>query len=301
MENILDLYTDYLISSFSQTSATNLSKLTDELISHDQISRFLNAKTLSSKDLWQSVKPFVRQHQTEAACLIFDDSIIAKPHSDENDLIAWHFDHCQNRSVKGINLLTAFYHSHQLEQEEALRVPVAFELILKTVHFSDLKTKKQKRKCPQTKNEMMRNMIKQAISNGLKFKYVLADTWFCSSDNMRFIAKKKKFFIFDLKVNRLVALSEKDRNKGHWTRIDELALLDNVPTKVWLKDLTLPVLVCKQVFKNKDQSVGIRFLISNDFSLSNDNFDTLYKKRWSVEEYHKSLKQNTAIAKSPKK
>ena len=65
--------------------------------------------------------------------------------------------------------------------------------------------------------------------------------------------------------------------------------------------MTLPVLVCKQVFKNKDQSVGIRFLISNDFSLSNDDFDTLYKKRWSVEEYHKSLKQNTAIAKSPTK
>jgi len=40
MENILDLYTDYLISSFSQTSATNLSKLTDKLIFHDQVSVF---------------------------------------------------------------------------------------------------------------------------------------------------------------------------------------------------------------------------------------------------------------------
>ena len=28
---------------------------------------------------------------------------------------------------------------------------------------------------------------------------------------------------------------------------------------------------------------------------------TIYKKRWSVEEYHKRLKQNTAIAKSPTK
>jgi len=33
--------------------------------------------------------------------------------------------------------------------------------------------------------------------------------------------------------------------------------------------------------------------------LSNDDFTTIYKKRWSVEEYRKSLKQNAAIAKSP--
>ena len=39
--------------------------------------------------------------------------------------------------------------------------------------------------------------------------------------------------------------------------------------------------------------------MSNDFDLSDDDFMTLYKKRWGVEEYHKSLKQNTAIAKSP--
>ena len=40
-------------------------------------------------------------------------------------------------------------------------------------------------------------------------------------------------------------------------------------------------------------------LVSNDFSLSDDDFTALYKKRWSVEEYHKSLKQNAATAKSP--
>ena len=190
MENILDLYTDYLISSFSQTSATNLSELTDKLISHDQISRFLNDKTFSSKDLWQNVKPLVRNYQTKEACLIFDDSIIAKPHSDENDLISWHWDHSQNRSVKGINLLTAFYHSHQAKNKN-LRVPVAFELILKTVHFSNLKTKKEKPKCPKTKNEMMRDMIKQSIFNGLKLNYILADTLIICD-----LFRKKEVFYF---------------------------------------------------------------------------------------------------------
>jgi hypothetical protein len=35
--------------------------------------------------------------------------------------------------------------------------------------------------------------------------------------------------------------------------------------------------------------------------LSTDQFRTLYKKRWSVEEYHKSLKQNASAEKSPAK
>jgi len=37
--------------------------------------------------------------------LIFDDTIIEKAFTDENDLISWHWDHSKHRSMKGINLL----------------------------------------------------------------------------------------------------------------------------------------------------------------------------------------------------
>jgi hypothetical protein len=33
--------------------------------------------------------------------------------------------------------------------------------------------------------------------------------------------------------------------------------------------------------------------------MSGDWFKTLYKRRWSVEVYHESIKQNTSIGKSP--
>jgi len=298
MQDKLDLYTDFLLTTMDKATATGLSRLVDGAVSHDQITRLLSENEFSSKDLWQSVKPIVRKHETEEACLIFDDTIIEKPYSDEDDLISWHFDHSKGKTVKGINLLTAFYHSGPPEASAALRVPIGFELILKTVRFCEVKTQKEKRKSPVTKNELLREMIQQSIHNQLVFKYVLADSWFGSSENMLFIHRKDKFFIFDMKSNRKVALSEKDRNAGHWTRIDKLDIPNNTPTKVWLKDLEIPVLLTKQVFKNKN-SVGVRFLVSNDFSLSDDDFTTIYKKRWSVEEYHKSLKQNAAIGKSP--
>lgn len=299
MEDTLDLYTDFLLTTVHQATATGLSKVVDGAVSHDSITRLLRENSFTSKDLWQSVKPLVRKHETEDACLIFDDSIVEKKYTDENALVSWHFDHSSGQTVKGINLLTAFYHSGHADQPEALRIPVGFELILKTVHFCDVKSKKEKRQSPVTKNEMLRQMVQQSIHNQLKFRYVLADSWFGSSENMLFIHRKKKFFIFDMKTNRKAALSEADRNDGQWTRIDELDLPDNTPVKVWLKDLEIPVLLTKQVFTNQNQSTGVRFLVSNDFSLSDDDFTVLYKKRWSVEEYHKSLKQNAAIAKSP--
>jgi len=300
MEKEMDLYTDYLLSSFEQVTATGLSNLLDGSISHDKITRLLSGKDYCSKALWQEVKLVVRSHESEHGCLIFDDTIVSKPYTDENDLICWHWDHSRNRNEKGINLLTAFYHTQSSAESEALRIPIAFECVKKPVRFIDPKTGKKKRKSSVTKNEMMRSMVQQAVeSQHLKFRYVLADSWFSSSDNMLFIDKLQKYFVMDVKSNRLCMFSTEDRNKGQWTNLDKLPLQPEQPVKVWIKDLAIEVVLCKFVFTNKDGSTGEMYLVSNDLELSAESFQTLYKKRWSVEEYHKSLKQNASLAKSP--
>lgn len=301
---MLDIYTDYLISSTGQTSATGLSRLVDNAVSHDSVTRFLTTIEYDSKLLWQSVKPLVRQHESEDACLVFDDCIIEKAYTDENALVCWHWDHAKQRNVKGINLLSAFYVTQKEGESTPVRLPVGYELILKTILFCTLKDKKVRRKSPVTKNEMMQTMIQQSIHNQLKFKYILADSWFASTDNMHFMADKKKLFILDLQDNRLALLGEgideKPKAKSPWTNIKLLDIPNNKPVKVWLKDMAFPVLVTKQIFTNEEEkTTGLRFLVSNDFSLTDDQFTTIYKKRWSVEEYHKSLKQNASIAKSP--
>ena len=43
----------------------------------------------------------------------------------------------------------------------------------------------------------------------------------------------------------------------------------------------------------------MRFLAPNQLDLTAEQFTALYKKRWSVEQYHKSVKQNAPMAKSP--
>ena len=294
MINIFDLYTDYLQVSLGQATATGLSKIVDNAVSHDQITRMLTNNASDSKALWLNVKSLVRQHESTEGCLIFDDSILHKPHTDENDIVCWHYDHATGRSVKGINLLTTFYYTQTGEQP--LKVPIAFDIIAK-YGYCDLKSKKEQRKSVVTKNEQMRSQITTAIKNAVKFSYVLADSWYSSGENMKFIHDKKKYFIFDLKSNRLAIIG--DRNKANWQNINQLDLQAFTPAKVWLKDVELPILLIKQVFTNKDGSTGVRYLATNNLNLSSDDFTNTYKKRWSVEEYHKSFKQNTCMTKSP--
>ena len=72
---LLELYSDYIISSFGQITATGLSRASSGIISHDKITRFLSEKELDSKQLWKLVKPLVREKEQENGVLIVDDTI----------------------------------------------------------------------------------------------------------------------------------------------------------------------------------------------------------------------------------
>lgn len=291
---LLDIYSDYLICSFGQTTATGLSALLSGSLSHDKITRFLSEKDFTSKDLWRLVKPLARKIQSEDAVLIIDDSIEEKPYTDESELVCWHWDHCQNRTVKGINLLSALYHSQDVS------LPIAFELIQKSAWETDKKTGKQKRVCPVSKHTYFRQMVDTAIANSLPFRYVLADTWFGSAENMVYLKQDKhKDFIVPLKDNRKLALSQEDKQQGRYVSVCSLLLEENALVTIWLEGVDFPLLLCKQVFTNKDGSQGFLYLVTSDLNLSALPMQTIYQTRWKVEVYHKSLKSNASFAKSP--
>jgi hypothetical protein len=129
-----------IISSFGATTATGLSKLLDGQVSHDQIPRMLAGKKQDSAAWWQWVKPQVRKMQSGEEVMIIDDSIEEKPYTDENELVCWHYDHSKDRLVKGLNFITALYHS------QGLSLPGGFTLKAKTEHYIDKKDGKTKRK-----------------------------------------------------------------------------------------------------------------------------------------------------------
>lgn len=293
-KDLLDLYSDYLISSFGQTTATGLSALLGGTVSHDRIQRFLGGEKQTSVELWCLVKPHVRAIESDEGVLVVDDSISEKPYTDENDIVCWHYDHAQDQLVKGINFMTALYH------HAGVSLPVNFTLVAKTEHYLDKKDGKQKRRSPIGKNEYYRQMTQQVVHNQIRFKYVLNDVWFASAENMRFVKHTlHKEFVMPLKANRKVALSLDDRQQGRYQSVDSLDLEPNAPREVYLESVDFPMLLVKQVFVNDDKSTGVQYLITSDLTLCGDQIITLYRKRWNVEPYHKSLKQNASLEKSP--
>jgi len=295
--DLLELYTDYLISAFSYTTATGLSKMTGGAVSHDKITRFLSEQELDSPKLWRLVKPLVRESEDkDSGVLIIDDTIEEKPYTDESELVCWHYDHSKGRNVKGINLLSTLY------QVGEVSIPVALELVKKTEWVFNEKKDRWQRKSPRTKNELYRQMLKACQKNRIEFRYVLNDVWYASSENMRCVKEElKKEFIMPLKANRKVALSLEEKKRGEYEQVGSLELEPGTVREVYVEQVEFPLLLVKQVFKNEDGSEGVLYLVSSDVTLDYERLTTIYQRRWKVEEYHKSLKSNAALDKSPTK
>lgn len=294
--HILETYTDLLIANSSYAACTRFSDATGNIVSHDKFTRLLSKNDFGPKDLWKLSKEHIKEASKNESCsLIIDDTIIEKPYTKENSINCWHYSHAKGRCVKGMQLLTA------LCGFEHAVVPFSYEVINKTVQYCELETRKVKRKSPVSKNELARSLIQRAIENNLNFNYVMADNWFCCKETLDFIHKKNKKFIFGIKSNRNIYNSMEDREKNLGVKLRKLNLNEGDTVPVFLNSLDFPVSLIKKVFTNENGTQGTLYLVTNDLTLKADDIYSTYQKRWKIEVYHKSIKNNASIAKAPAK
>jgi hypothetical protein len=279
VDNLGEKYIDFLLTTNNLASGKSFSRVFDGKISHDQITRMLNnTDTFSSAELWKTVKPLCQELASEDNVLIFDDTLIEKPNTSENEIIMYHYDHAKGRYSKGICMVTALYNT------ALMNIPVCVDIV----------KKEEEQQC--TKNEMLLGMLEQCVHNTLVFKYVLADKWYASAGNMREITHKyKKDFIFPLKTNRNVKLA----GSSFYHAIADLELEAGRVYGALLKGFDDPVYIARYEIKDGlDNSCAI-YLVTSDEKLTWDDLLTCYQKRWQVELFHRSIKQNAAIGKAP--
>lgn len=284
------MYVDYLLSTQGHVSATDLSEVIDNEYSHDQISRMLYQAGVDDKKLYEQSKRLVKAHKSEGKkVLILDDSIEPKPHSKVNGLIAYHYDHSQQGCLKGINFISALW------ADEKCSIPMSLKIVVKERGWND-KKQQEVWKANTTKNDIFREMVGK-LTRSRQIDYVLCDSWYASKENMQWVREAcQTHFVMAVKSNRLVARSEKDTQKGLYKPLQDLRL-GKCAVKLYFKELDFPVLVVKKVFKNEDGSSGTLYLATSDLEMDYEAIFTLYKRRWKVEEYHKSLKSNCSLGK----
>ena len=303
MSTLSSIYQDFLISSSGKIEATKFSKVLGKGFSHDRFTKQLLLDEDLDDDikLWKNIKSLLRYYENEDnGCIVVDDTFLDKKYTTaNNDVVCWHYDHVQHKMAKGIMMLNFHY-----TDDSGISIPLGYEIITKTESQWSEQYQKYVKKSLFTKNEIMRDKLQILHHNNkVKYKYILFDKWFSSLANLVFINDTlKKKFICPIKSNRKIALTKEDRNKGNYVNISNVDIEACSSRLIYLEGYKDPINLIKQVVKNGDDDKSVYlYLITNDITLNFQEVLEIYKKRWKIEEYHKSLKQNLKIEHSPTK
>ena len=264
----LNMYTDFLTANGNRYSGVEASKslsLSHDTLSHDTISRWLAEETSEPNDLWKHVQSLV----SLSSSLIVDDTVLDKRWSPKNELVHWHWSGNEHKVIRGISLVNL------LATKGDDCFPVDYRV------YEGAKNTKNK-------NEHFIDMLDTAKKRGFKLRHVLADSWYSALGNLKHIHDMGWTFIMGIKENRLV-----NETRGAYLAVSALDWTQDRVRKVWLKGFGF-VLVARIVFKNGDT----RYVCTNDLALT--AYSALgeeSKQRWTIEEFHRGIKQTTGIEK----
>lgn len=262
----LDTYTTFLIANGNRYSGVEAAKALHERANapaHDSISRWLLAQTFEPSDLWTHVQSSVHMKSS----LIVDDTVLNKRWSPKNELVDFHWSGNEHKVTRGISLVNL------LATHGGTCIPVDYRVY-------------EGKKGDTNKNVHFTHMLDSAKERGFEPDYVMADSWYSSLENMKHIVKLGWKFIMGLKENRLV-----NEVQGQYVAVSALDWTQKHVRKVWLKGFGFTI-VAQIVFKNGD----IRYVCTNDLSLTDHKtLSTHSKKRWTIETFHRGIKQTTGI------
>lgn len=230
-------------------------------LSHDAISRWLTDTKCQPKDIWEAVKGDVISSKTDGI-IIADETIIDKSRSDKIELTSYLYSGTEHEVIKGIGLLNFLWQKSGGEV-----IPMDYRIY-------------QPPEDGKTKNDHFREMLGLAKQRGLTPQAVVADSWFSSLNNVKLIRDLGWVWVMGLRKNRIV-------NKG--VSLESLAIPDE-GLKVHLRGYGW-IMVYRFVAKNGRTD----FIGTNLEDSTREKVDNLVKRRWSIEVFHRELKQTCGL------
>ena len=270
-------YCQYLLSSQINYTLTNYADH-HEHFSHDALNRYLRGERLTSRMIWESVKPLLES--TENGILIFDDSVLDKNHSHKIELVRRQYSGNAHGIIKGIGMVNCVYLNPETGH---------YWIIDYRIFEPDADGK--------TKLDHVRDMLTSALSDKLlPFSTVLMDTWYATKELMVFIESQKKIYYCPIRENRLVDDSCAARP---YRPVAELmwSSADYAHGKV-IKIKGFPKEHRVKLFRVVVSSNRTDWVVTND--LSQDStlaVQEACRLRWTIEQFHREIKQLTGIEK----
>jgi hypothetical protein len=195
--------------------------------------------------------------------LIADDTILAKKRSKEIECVHYQYSGNEHDVIAGIGLVNLLWHSIESE----ISVPIDYRLYDKPVDG-------------KTKNTHFCEMLKLAKTRGICPDAIVMDAWYASLDNLKTIRNMGWYFVTVLRKNRKV-------NKN--VSVSELEIPDE-GVKVHLRGYGWI-----WIFRFEASHKRTDILATNLESPTREQVVAIMKARWSVEVYHRELKQTCGI------
>lgn len=256
-----ELYKAFLQASSVRYSGLALSEVSPSEVSHDGVSRWLKDKRFSPREIWSISKDFI--HEQEECLLIADDSVLSKTHSKKIDLVNYQYSGNAHDVIAGIGLINLLWYGCESEAS----VPIDYRIYDKDTDG-------------KTKNSHFLDMLSLAKKRGITPSAVVMDAWYSSLKNLKAIRDHGWVWVTTLRKNRKV-----NRN----IRLETLEIPDEGLT-VHLRGYGW-VTVFKFVAKNG----RIDYVATSMQDPTRDQLTRIVKKRWSIEVYHRELKQTCGI------
>lgn len=256
-----ELYKAFLQASSVRYSGLALSEVSPTELSHDSISRWLKNKCFRPREIWEMSQNYI--DKKTPCLLIADDTVLTKTHSKKIDLVNYQYSGNQHDVIAGIGLINLLWYG--LEEESS--VPIDYRIYDKNTDG-------------KTKNSHFCDMLSLAKARGLTPEAVVIDAWYSSLKNLKAIRDHGWIWITCLRKNRKV-----NRNVSLESLvIPEEGLRIHLRGYGWVR-----------VFKFVAKNGRIDYVTTNRENPTREQIKHTMKARWSIEVYHRELKQTCGI------
>lgn len=257
-------YIDFLIATPRSCSATEAARVQPDQPdppAHDAFTRLLTRLEPDPETLWAEADTHVDR---TGGVLVVDDSTLDKPYASASELVRRHWSGKHHAVVQGINLVSLLW------TDGDRHIPCDYRIYDKAD--------------ARTKNDHFGDMIRAAYARKFRPRCVVFDGWYSSLENLKWIRNCGWVWLTRLKSNRLV-----NRNR-EGTR----ALVDTpiaaTGTEVWLPGFGLV-----KVFGIAIPNGGTTYWATNDLSMTDLTRQQFAEFSWTIENYHRGLKQCTGV------
>jgi hypothetical protein len=323
---LLILYPFFEIKDSSHFSQSSLYQMFN--CSKDVFYRFLNMEKIDWRNIAYKINfPLINKvnaHSYSAdnesiRCLIADDTDLPKRGREFEFLsrIYSHVSHSFSYGFKGLFLgyqdgKSFFALDFSLHGEKGKDADKAYGLTKKQQKKRFKNTKREEISRSQirvneyfkTKTEMLVEMIRTAISNGIRFDYLLTDSWFTSFELIKFVATRRiKCHFLGMVKNGTTKYLFNGKNltfkeilnilrHSQKSKYDKKLHCWFYETQVELKGLKIKLFFCKTTKRGKWHG-----LLTTNTELTFNKAFEIYATRWTIEVFFKECKQYLRLGK----